>query len=850
MDEFRELIDALAPADLDLDGEELAEALWLARIIEPEPGSAGAASEPEEPSEPEPDSGPDSAHRDRGAAEPPPDRSPGAALTSGPTEAVKTQGASGAALGTVGVPRIPAVPAKPAVLSALRPLARRTRVPGRRLFDEESTIERSAATRVRWPVTRAGEARDRELALVLDRDPTMAAWEGLASEVREVFAAVGAFRRISVRYAETGRDGRLRLAEHAYAPATEPLSSLRDPQGRRVVVVLTTALGDAWALGTAAADLDRLAQSTPVAVAQPLPSRLWRRTGLDWDYGRLAARVPGRYGPLRIVLTAVERALAAARASAGTQPDGRSGGRLAPIPVFELAAGWLGPWAKLLAGQRTTVRYPLLRLPDPAQQGSPKLTQAQLQDRELNADPVQVVRRFRSASSPEAYRLAVLLSVVSLNPPVMRLIQRVAMPGTAPSVLAEVIAGGLLEPAAANLRPPHGSDEARRLFVFRPGVGEVLRRALRRSESARVLALTSDFVQERYGVPGPLFRATLSQPTAGEGGLPFAYLSVQTLRRLAPHFPAEAAGGVDQEEIGRILSGAHVAATSDDLEQVEASLARCRAALRSLPIGESARAELLFWECMLLVCRHRWAEHRDAGDLDELIGTAKATLAEMPDGSSRANLVFLLGNLLLLRERRTGAGEFVIEAVRTFRAGLATLPEDGAGVHESRAIWFQVTADACRRAAELTQEPIYCTEALEAYRSAILASADESFTALMHLRTVQIHLLLTDLTGEISETRSAEMVGEFSLAILLGHSEIEDFAESVDRVIEMLGELRIKPRMRVELAGRLLAGLVEPPFAVSQEPTDPAAPPRAPRDQLLAETTISTLEAIAGIEIV
>lgn len=841
MDEIRELIEALAPADLDLDGEELAEALWLARIIESGPERTDAPPDAEEPPDPERDPG----GRDRPSGESPSDRSAGAALTTGPTEAVKAQGASGAAAGTVGVPRIPAVKAKSTVLGELRPLARRTRRLGQRLFDEESTIERSAATRVRWPVTRSGDVRDRELALVLDRDPAMAAWEGLASEVREVFAAVGAFRRISVRYAETGRDGRLRLAEHAYAPATEPISSLRDPQGRRVVVVLTTALGDAWSLGTAAADLDRLAQSTPVAVAQPLPSRLWRRTGLDWDYGRLAARVPGRSGPLRIVATAVERAVAAARG--GASGDARPGGRLAPIPVFELAAGWLGPWAKLLAGQRTTVRYPLLRLPDTTPDGPPKLTLAQLQDRELNADPVQVVRRFRSASSPEAYRLAVLLSVVSLNPPVMRLIQRAAMPNTAPSALAEVIAGGLLEPAAANLRPPHGADEAQRLFVFRPGVGEVLRRALRRSESARVLALTSDFVEERYGVPGPLFRATLSQPTAGEGGLPFAYLSVQTLRRLAPHFQAVAEGGVDQEEIARILSAAHAAATSDDLEQVESALARCRAALRSLPIGEDARGELLFWECMLLVCRYRWAEHPDAVDLDELIATAKATLAEMPDGSSRANLVFLLGNLLLLRERRTGAGEFVIEAVRTFRAGIAGLPEDASGVLESRAIWFRATADACRRAAEVTQEPIYCTEALEAYRSATEASADESFIALMLLRTTGIHLLLTDLTGEIGESRRADMVGAFSRGMLLGHSDIDEFAESVTRVIEALGALRIKPQMRSEIAARLLSGLVEASSFPSEESAD--APPllHVPRDRVLVERTITDLEAIAHV---
>jgi len=56
----------------------------------------------------------------------------------------------------------------------------------------------------------------------------------------------------------------------------------------------------------------------------------------------------------------------------------------------------------------------------------------------------EVVRRFRAGVSPTAFKLACYLSAAWLNLPVMRLVQRVMLPESDTSHLAEVFLSGLL----------------------------------------------------------------------------------------------------------------------------------------------------------------------------------------------------------------------------------------------------------------------------------------------------------------------------------------------------------------------------------------------------------------------
>jgi hypothetical protein len=109
------------------------------------------------------------------------------------------------------------------------------------------------------------------------------------------------------------------------------------------------------------------------------------------------------------------------------------------------------------------------------------------------SEPGETMERFRESASPEAYQLAVCLSAVILNLPLMRLVQHSAVPGSNPSALAEVILGGLI------YRTGDGTYE------FREGIREELLGELRRSELVAVLSAASDYIAQHAGQASPTF---------------------------------------------------------------------------------------------------------------------------------------------------------------------------------------------------------------------------------------------------------------------------------------------------------------------------------------------------------
>ncbi|MFD0635194.1 hypothetical protein ACFQ9X_30280 [Catenulispora yoronensis] len=549
-------------------------------------------------------------------------------------------------------------------------------------------------------MTRPGAVRDREVALVLDRHPSMAAWQGLGAEVETLLDAVGGFRRVTAWYQSEDAEGRLLVGPRPDAPGDRPLSALRDPSGRRIIMVLTVALTDAWRWGTAQDELAALAVSSPVVLAQPLPARLWHRTGLQAVLGWLRAHPAGEPVPLRLAgaagtsgasgradtsrasgraesgsasgkvdpagtsgrtdLSSASGGTGPSSASGGTDPGSASGrtdsgsasggtdsgsasgrtdsssasggtdpgstsgpasasgptgtspapgsaytpGRAGPvpnpapasapaplpIPVLELAPGWLDPFARLLAGGLLEARFPLLMRPVPVPREERRRV-AGIQAEELGEDPAERVRRFRSSSSPEAYRLAAYLSVTTLALPVMRMVQRTASPPIGASALAEVLAGGLLtsEPAPAGAGNWEAREELRQ-FRYPGRIGEILRGGVQDTEVRDIHRRTGQFLLENYDVSGRLFRAALSMPSRESGGHSFALIPVASLLKLAPGF-ASVAG--DPDEWGDFDLAVRELGAAPDPGAVDRALDALRAVLRRLREGDSRRGGVL-----------------------------------------------------------------------------------------------------------------------------------------------------------------------------------------------------------------------------------------------------------------
>ncbi|GHC41392.1 SAV_2336 N-terminal domain-related protein [Streptomyces flavofungini] len=555
---------------------ELAELLWLARHLRPEPGpgapdgetGSGTASQPwarggagaggsaaAAPTDPaRPDAAPpDSANPTdpKDPASPHPGRTPPTTrpappadsriplhLPAGPhrpgtpgdtsaeTQAPPTPHTRAAVDGTALHVPVPPMIAHPLALQrALRPLGRRVPAPVGRVLDEEATAHRIAALGAHprgWlPVLRPAEERWLRLCLVYDDGPTMPVWRPLVRELHAALVQSGLFRTVELHRAAP--DGTV-PARAAAAPAA----------GRTVVLLVSDCMGPQWREGRAGRrwyrTLRHWASRLPLAVLQPLPERLWSTTALPAAPGLLAA--PHAAAP-SATYTFDPFDPYAAEPSA-VHPDAL------PVPVLDASPRWLANWSSLVAdvGGR--------RLPGSVGWLAPRPAAALGPDGVEREDvtllsPQDLVLRFRSTASPEAFRLAGHLAVGEPRLPVMRLVQAAVERRPRAQHLAEVILSGMLTGTPDG---PPGS------YAFRDGVREVLLGTVPRSARGRtrqLLARVGALIDERAGVaPGEL-RAVAQGVGRSAGavaveGEPFATVRAESVRQLA------GVGGPEGEE--------------------------------------------------------------------------------------------------------------------------------------------------------------------------------------------------------------------------------------------------------------------------------------------------------------
>lgn len=281
-DPLGRVVRAVSAVAGDLDGVALAEALWLAaRTGRPQterPEQAGPEPPRTAPSDDPKTVRPEPAGR---APAPEPER----ALHE------RLEGAS-ARLGGVAVAasRGAGLPLAQPVTRALRPWKRPWPRGRRSTLDIEATVEGYARSGELIPVFRPAPERWFGLVLVVDRSPAMRVWREVISDLTAVLDRLGAFRTLQVRELGFGphgpelRDGLGRL--------TGP-GELRSPDARRLVVVVSDCAAAGWREPAVWRRIRDWSATTPVALLNPLPPKLWRRTALDLPSVRVQPGTPG-----------------------------------------------------------------------------------------------------------------------------------------------------------------------------------------------------------------------------------------------------------------------------------------------------------------------------------------------------------------------------------------------------------------------------------------------------------------------------------------------------------------------------------------------------------------------------
>ncbi|MEU7281687.1 SAV_2336 N-terminal domain-related protein [Streptomyces sp. NPDC045431] len=540
--------DVLADCGAELSAEELLDALWLATRLPsaaasagPLPGAAGPASTGEPPHGPEPrDPGPD---RTGPSGEPP--------EAPGPSEPSDAPPGGSGALHAAPVPvarrersaaEVPAMPvrapgekalggAELRLGRALRPLRHRRPDALRWELDVPATVAVMAETGLPDAVVRPAVTRWLDLVMLVDDGVSMLLWQRLAAEVRVLMERSGAFRDIRVFGLDSRSPGGPRLRHRPFGdgPATLSLSTVGDPSGNTLLLVVSDGVGAAWRDGRMHAALERAAATGPAAVLQVLPPRLWGGSGIRAERWKVTTRRRGAAGGSWQVADPV-------------LPPELAPFDGIPVPVLEATPASVGAWAALIGSPGGSAVLPLLARPGtdagatpPGADGTPV--------RAGGEGTPEAVLRFREAASPEAYRLAAHLAAVAPLPvPVMRLVQGAMSPAVDTSHLAEVFLGGLMHRDERGARGlPHHRE-----FDFREDTRRILLGTVPPAELVRTTRAVTARLARLAGA-SPDFPAWLPHPegperVAVDGPRPFGWVDERVMRRLGVAAPAPAAG--------------------------------------------------------------------------------------------------------------------------------------------------------------------------------------------------------------------------------------------------------------------------------------------------------------------
>ena len=322
---------------------------------------------------------------------------------------------------------------------------------------------------------------------------------------------------------------------------------LLNPNGRRIVIVVSDCVADYWHNGSIYPLLDQWQKTNPVAILQMLPEWLWLKTGLgDGAKVTFFSSKPGaKNQQLRIKDILLWE-------------DVFYDPKAIKIPVLTLESKSVERWSGLVAGRGDTKVAGFVLAPNNLDQ----LDLEEFEEEEQNLNPEAIVLSFRNNSSPLAQELAELLAAApTIFLPVVRLIRREMLPEAGQVQIAEVFLGGLLRVSSDY---PQSTDPDLVLYDFvNPEVRKILQCSSTRSASINVFERVSRYIAAQKGIELRDFLAELKKPPEKIKSdlqdiiYPFAKVSREILQTLGGDYARfareelKAAGELDEDRLGK-----------------------------------------------------------------------------------------------------------------------------------------------------------------------------------------------------------------------------------------------------------------------------------------------------------
>ncbi|MDI1458889.1 SAV_2336 N-terminal domain-related protein [Streptomyces sp. ATE26] len=484
------------------DATAIADALWLAAAPTAERMALGSAPEP---SHAEVVPAPQTAQGTPETAEPAPPRleedTNAATLYESLPDARPVPGVSVTVTGGRDLPRATEL------RRALRPFKRRYPRGKRSALDLDATVRDFRRSGELAPVFSPSPEPWFELLLVIDTSPSMAVWNNTNTEFATLLAGLGAFRRVRTWGLWPSNDPT--VTDHQGRPIAPGQASSSD--GRRLVIVLSDCVAPGWRQPETWRLLRRWGATAPLALLNPLPSRLWHRTGLNLPAIRVKQRRPAlKNTDLDFQLPLLLRTL-----------PGAENADWQALPTLTFSPHSLARWADTLM-RGAPHGYDAVLIPRtgllPSRFRTPQTSHR------MNPDPTEA---FLRTASPTAVRLAALCSpFTELSLPLLHLIRQRLLPKAGVGDLAELLTSPLVHIKMHQDAPP--------VVVFAPASRERLAGHLSRRDAWLTHdALSRHIAARSFGGAENIRAAAVSDAERVPGELiPFARASNELLTLL------------------------------------------------------------------------------------------------------------------------------------------------------------------------------------------------------------------------------------------------------------------------------------------------------------------------------
>jgi hypothetical protein len=407
------------------------------------------------------------------------------------------------------VPGVTSLPGKLKLAKALYPLQKRIDNQLVSEIDEQATANRIAETKVWLPVLQPVKDRWLDLELVVDQSVSMALWKPVVADVHRLLVQLGAFRNVR-RWILTSDDSlQLYGGKNTEQATKHSWQELRDVSGQRLIIVVSDCMSRGWKSGEAFEWLGKWGRTNPVALLQMLPEYMWSASALGLGLGVEQDENPS----VNLYLTGqkianrnlrVVSSKASGEQSSRSKPKSKKNNAEFALPVINLEAFRIYDWTKMLSGKAGVhAKGYLLPIKTELWQASSTASSSNSEDAtkfgSILEDPAKLIQEFRAKCTPVTRQLAVLLSEVPFNLPVIRLVQHTMLPESGSLHLAELYYSGLLR-RVQTFTSGHKTDGDSVIYDFKPGVRQLLQKSLQFSKSKRVRKLLTQYLEKKAGI--------------------------------------------------------------------------------------------------------------------------------------------------------------------------------------------------------------------------------------------------------------------------------------------------------------------------------------------------------------